>query len=54
MSYLSYLGLVDGGIKKMDWKSVRGYLAIVRLQKIKVYKEIHIISKLGRYFYWYC
>ncbi|KAI8890726.1 6-phosphofructokinase [Backusella circina FSU 941] len=26
--YEGYQGLVDGGIKKMDWKSVRGYLAI--------------------------
>jgi hypothetical protein len=22
-------GLVDNGIKKMDWKSVRGYLSVV-------------------------
>lgn len=24
------IGLVDGTIKKMDWKSVRGYLAVVK------------------------
>ena len=23
------IGLVDNGIKKMDWKSVRGYLSVV-------------------------
>ncbi|KAG1253837.1 hypothetical protein G6F68_011143 [Rhizopus microsporus] len=26
--YEGYQGLVDGGIKRMDWKSVRGYLAV--------------------------
>ncbi|CEG79512.1 Putative 6-phosphofructokinase [Rhizopus microsporus] len=26
--YEGYQGLVDGGIKKMDWKSVRGYLSV--------------------------
>jgi hypothetical protein len=24
------LGLVDNGIKRMDWKDVRGFLSIVR------------------------
>lgn len=27
--YEGYQGLVDNGIKKMDWKSVRGYLSVV-------------------------
>lgn len=30
--YEGYQGLVDGGIKKMDWKSVRGYLSVVNIK----------------------
>lgn len=34
--YEGYQGLVDNGIKKMDWKSVRGYLSIVSNIKKKI------------------
>lgn len=55
------IGLVDGGehIRQMDWKSVRGWLAVVRCFLWCVCYVKHGNSKanhahgIGRYNYWH-
>lgn len=57
--YEGYQGLVDGGIKRMDWKSVRGYLAVVNsliiltILLLRISFFINHLFYIGRYNYWY-
>lgn len=43
------LGLVDNGIKRMDWKDVRGFLSIVRISGKINFDVIDELDKLTEF-----